>query len=641
MTTDTDLQSWPEVPSIAHFCSLFREAFHLFEFDIQEFEESLLLLGTDDESNKLVHQLVIKLLQGCLPMYRKRITPENYSKYLKQLLQTKKEEAVEEGIEYRFENPFDETEDKEYADLDLKEKVLVLNQLCEFRLEAPDVAERVKNLDAASLRVEPLGIDSEGTTLWYFYGTRLYREDPPTKEHSELKTREERKKKKKHKKEKKKKRKKSREYETESSDEELEPSWSVACLSEDDWENLVQKYKESREREDRKLYRLLNDSFLPEIKEMFVEKEKEEKKKMQLLMSRRSSSRVEVLKKTQEERDRQLALQLAEEASQEGSKKGRRGRKRKNSNLDEDDTSSDIQEEREERAKQREMMKEMRARRAAEKLVEAEFGDDIIKQKSKVKELEISDPKEVIKDSKVIAKKSKPPVKYDEDSGDDAQKTNSEKYSSPEATPPSSRDASPDSSDCDSDDVYRPPREQKPSTAKTNFTNALIKAGSKSTKDSTLEKEKQKTLKELMIERPIVRKTPGLLLQTAGKGLLNKTKDLKKENGEADLISLNPSSGISFGLWGGHLPVDQSTVSNSLSSGFDDKPFSLLSKDKKAEATKKVFSNWGGDFFKKNLDFRANTNKILEKMQLSKSGVGDLNGTGNGSVISPNGNGIS
>lgn len=636
MSRDTDIQSWPQVPSISHFCSLFREAFHLFEFDIQEFEESLLLHGTDDESNKLVHQLVVKLLQGCLPMYRKRITQENYSKYLKQLLQTKKEEALEEGLEYRFENPFEDCEEKEYGDLNLKEKVLVINQLCEFRLEAPDVAERVKNLDAASLRVEPLGVDSEGTTLWYFYGTRLYREDPPNKEHSDLKSKEEKKKKKKHKKEKKKKRKKSREYDTESSEDETEPSWSVACLSEDDWENLVLKYKESREREDRKLYRLLNESFLPEIKEMFVEKEKEEKVKMQLLMSRRSSSRVEVLKKTQEERDRQLALQLAEEASKQGSKKGRRGRKRKNEEEDIDETSSDVQEEREERAKQREMMKEMRARRAAEKMVESEFADDVSKQKSKLKELHVSFPKE---SEKIVAKKSKPPVKKDEES-DDAQKKKSPKYSSPEPTPPSSRDPSPESFDSDSDDVYRPPREIKPSTAKTTFTNALIKAGSKSTKDSTLEKEKQKTLKELMIEKPIVRKTPGLLLQTAGTGLLNKAKDLKKENGgEADLISVNSSSGISFGLWGGHLPVDQSTVSNSLSSGFDDKPFSLLSKDKKADATKKVFSNWGGDFFKKNLDFRANTNKILEKMQLSKSG--DLNGTGTGSVISSQGTGIS
>ena len=34
---------------------------------------------------------------------------------------------------------------------------------------------------------------------------------------------------------------------------------------------------------------------------------------------------------------------------------------------------------------------------------------------------------------------------------------------------------------------------------------------------------------------------------------------------------------------------------------------------------KKAFSNWGGEFFKKNLDYRANTNKILEKMNLTNT----------------------
>ena len=236
---------------------------------------------------------------------------QNYSKYLKQLLQSKKEDAEEDSTTYKFDNPFDEKDDLGYEELALKDKVAVLNQLCEFRLEAADVAERVKNLDAASLRVEPLGVDSEGTTLWYFYGTRLYREDQPIKgEGKEL----DRKKRKKHKKEKKKKRKKSREDQTESSDEEeQEANWSVACLTELDWENLTAKYKESKRKEDRKLYKLLNDSFMPEIKDMFLEKEKEEQRKMQHLLSKRSSSRIEVLKKTQEERDRQLALLVRQE----------------------------------------------------------------------------------------------------------------------------------------------------------------------------------------------------------------------------------------------------------------------------------------------------------------------------------------
>ena len=48
----------------------------------------------------------------------------------------------------------------------------------------------------------------------------------------------------------------------------------------------------------------------------------------------------------------------------------------------------------------------------------------------------------------------------------------------------------------------------------------------------------------------------------------------------------------------------------------DDSPRSKTTSD---SARQKVFSNWGGEFFKKNLDYRANTNKILEKMNLTNS----------------------
>ena len=58
--------------------SYFREAFKLFEFDIQELEESLLLHGTDDDCDQLVAQLLVSLLQGCLPSFKKRINREVY-----------------------------------------------------------------------------------------------------------------------------------------------------------------------------------------------------------------------------------------------------------------------------------------------------------------------------------------------------------------------------------------------------------------------------------------------------------------------------------------------------------------------------------------------------------------------------------
>ena len=50
----------------------------------------------------------------------------------------------------------------------------------------------------------------------------------------------------------------------------------------------------------------------------------------------------------------------------------------------------------------------------------------------------------------------------------------------------------------------------------------------------------------------------------------------------------------------------------------------------------KVFSNWGGEFFKKNLDYRANTNKILEKMNLnSKTSNGDTSNNSASSSSAP------
>ena len=106
--------------------------------------------------------------------------------------------------------------------------------------------------------------------------------------------------------------------------------------------------------------------------------------------------------------------------------------------------------------------------------------------------------------------------------------------------------------------------------SRTNFTNALLKVGTKSTKDSSLDKP--------------VRKGPGLLLEAAGRSLLQKAsagqtgnKSGSSSNSSSNLLSGGAtigglsfglaSSKISFGLYGGHLPVDHGEYTKPKSKG--------------------------------------------------------------------------
>ncbi|XP_018020851.1 uncharacterized protein LOC108677188 [Hyalella azteca] len=296
-----DIQSWWELPSVAHFCSLFRAAFDLLHFDIEELEEAILCDGVDgsEESGSggggggLVVELVVRLLQGCMPHVV--VTPQTVNEHLMNIFREKCQ------LDPSRENLF--TVGSRLHRLGLRHKVQLLHALCDFRLEADDVLDLLKNLESDSLRVEPLGYDSKGSTFWYFYGTRLYREDHslyhphrrrPKDKAPQLSLHDKRKKKRKKKGAK-------DDSDDEGEDEQPPPVWQVECYSEADWNGLAERFEGCESRLERSLLQTLREDFLPEIPRLFQEKEKLQRKKMLENTPRRTSGRVQKLKEKREE----------------------------------------------------------------------------------------------------------------------------------------------------------------------------------------------------------------------------------------------------------------------------------------------------------------------------------------------------
>ncbi|RIB03339.1 hypothetical protein C2G38_792879 [Gigaspora rosea] len=172
-------RSMPEMGFIIAFCEKFKPLFKGFEFWPEELEGAL---ATEADSD-LIDQVHCIFLTNCL----NRTKPVSRQVWRKLLSETIDQKLKKSYQFYRDYNPLRRV--KNYNELDIRDKILILNNLVTWQLQEGKEVRRLieqeyrssKRNEGNSLVVEPFGEDRRGRKFYYFgYGARVYRETIPS-----------------------------------------------------------------------------------------------------------------------------------------------------------------------------------------------------------------------------------------------------------------------------------------------------------------------------------------------------------------------------------------------------------------------------------------------------------------------------
>ncbi|GFY38008.1 cat eye syndrome critical region protein 2 [Trichonephila inaurata madagascariensis] len=288
-----EVQSWWEVPAIAHFCYVFRAAFNLIYIEIGL--EAAILNMQDPEMCISLEQLIMKLLQGCYD--------EN------EVLSVNWEEKLIELFDENCEDDENPLKDNVFAFLSPRSKVEVLFKLCEFRLDADGTLEAIKDISPEVMQARCVGKDGQNNAYWYFCDERLYKEDLsiPVKNSRHktstvyqgkgtkdaIKNG----------------RRPTRQKKTKSEDN--NKSWSIVCHNTSDWEALIKTFSKSKHKLEKGLAKEMKTKYLPMLEEVVSEKDRLLRKRFLELAPKRMSSRISKV-----QAQKKLEEQMVEEANE-------------------------------------------------------------------------------------------------------------------------------------------------------------------------------------------------------------------------------------------------------------------------------------------------------------------------------------